>query len=73
MTAFTVVTATPSLTMTQIRKIFVPFPMNKQEQGEIALHVSKISDALGAERELLRKLRHQKHGLMHDLLTGRVR
>ena len=43
------------------------------EQTEIRARVSGLLRRLDSEATLLAKLRTQKHGLMDDLLTGRVR
>jgi len=68
-----VTTATPSLTMTQIRTLFVVFPKNVSEQNLIVQAVQPISEAIGQNLSKLSKLQKQKTGLMQDLLTGKVR
>lgn len=50
------------------------FPVAPQgEQTIIANSLRTQTEAGSAEMNRLIKLRHQKHGLMHDLLTGTVR
>ena len=43
------------------------------EQSRITARLDAVIDAIGAMKTHLTKLRHQKLGLMHDLLNGRVR
>lgn len=43
-----------------------------EEQAEIVSRASSINSKISKERELLDKLRKEKSGLMHDLLTGKV-
>lgn len=43
------------------------------EQKAITSALDSISNRIDREQQLNRKLRQQKQGLMHDLLTGRVR
>ncbi len=43
------------------------------EQNAILDRLSAVSVNIENEQSLVAKLRQQKHGLMHDLLTGRVR
>ena len=69
----TAVTATPSLTMTQIRKLNVAIPNDANEQGEIALRIGGLRNTLGSVEAQSKKLRSLKTALMQDLLTGRKR
>jgi type I restriction enzyme S subunit len=69
----TVTTATPSLTMTQIRKLFVVTPREHAEQIEIAKRIEQISLAVKRSQIEARKLYSLKTGLMQDLLTGNKR
>ncbi len=50
--------------------ICVPDPA---EQYEILDRIEAAQSSIEAQNRQLDKLRQQKHGLMHDLLTGRVR
>jgi restriction endonuclease S subunit len=43
-----VLTATPSLTMTQIRKLLVAIPSNLDEQAKIAQRIFSARDALNS-------------------------
>lgn len=54
-----------------LRNLALPVPPMK-EQRKVFDHYLGCSLRAEAEEENLRKLRHQKHGLMHDLLTGQV-
>jgi type I restriction enzyme, S subunit len=69
----TAVTATPSLTMTQIRKILVSVPKACDEQREISNRITGVSDALNSFESQLMKLRLLKTAMMQDLLTGEKR
>ena len=68
----TATTATPSLTMQQIRKIVVAKP-DESEQQRIATVLLSIDKKLEAEKGYCNHLKKIKRGLMHDLLTGKVR
>lgn len=46
---------------------------NPEEQDRIAKRFDNYDALIQSELSLLSNLRQQKHGLMHDLLTGRVR
>jgi len=69
---FSTLTATPSLTMTQIRKIVIFFPTEK-EQHRIVSIFSQIDKTIEKEQNYKEKLERIKQGLMEDLLTGKVR
>ena len=69
----TAVTATPSLTMTQIRKLLIAAPKDTQEQQEIAKRIQEVADAINLIEEQVTKLRRLKAALMQDLLTGKKR
>lgn len=56
----------------QLRSFVVPWPL-QDERPRIVVRLNAIEGHISEERQLLAKLRQQKHGLMHDLLTGRVR
>lgn len=62
----------PNITKTDVLAFEVPLPA-PNEQSEIAGRVKASLDRLEFETDMLAKLRHQKSGLMDDLLTGRVR
>lgn len=66
-------TATPSLTITQIRNLRVRIPRNLQEQHNICKRINAVDSAIRAEQSLRNKLSVFKSGLMADLLIGRVR
>lgn len=56
----------------EIRSLRLPCPHLK-EQEIIAKALDGVRSHLVAVNEQCAKLRHQKYGLMHDLLTGLVR
>jgi type I restriction enzyme S subunit len=65
-------TAQPGIYLDQLGAIEIRVP-RKPEQEEIVLRLQAAMDRIDDESNLLEKLRRQKAGLMHDLLTGRVR
>ena len=66
-------TANPSLTMGQIRTVFVIYPQDKNEQYRIHQRLLSLNELISTTSSDLEKLYLQKFGLMHDLLTGKVR
>jgi len=67
------VTATPSLTMTQIRKLLVAAPPSGKEQHAMTVRIRSLSKALTSIETKSNKLRSLKTALMQDLLTGKRR
>jgi type I restriction enzyme S subunit len=55
----------------EMKELLVALPKMK-EQLDFRAKASVIADKLKIERALLDKLKKQKNGLMHDLLTGKV-
>jgi type I restriction enzyme S subunit len=64
--------AVQGINLRDVRLIPVPLPP-PDEQRAIVARLTAITDAISTESQSVRKFRHQKLGLMHDLLTGRVR
>jgi type I restriction enzyme S subunit len=62
-----------NISQRDIRSFIVVFPEDPWEQRRIRTAISGVEQDIRAEETLLAKLKHLKHGLMHDLLTGRVR
>ena len=56
-----------------IRELWVFMPSSRGEQEKIAGVLTAVGKKLKAEQQQCEKLKRQKHGLMHDLLTGHVR
>lgn len=56
----------------EISKLSIGLP-DTDEQDGIVTRLDSISMRIDSEQALIEKLRQQKQGLMHDLLTGRVR
>ena len=54
-------------------KVKLGVPIKSEEQVEISLRLNNVSEKIHAEMDSLQKLKNQKSGLMHDLLTGKVR
>lgn len=60
--------------LTQEKLGAIPMLLPKSdEQGRIVERFDALDELIRSELLKLSKLRQQKHGLMHDLLTGRVR
>jgi type I restriction enzyme S subunit len=66
-------TATPSLTMTQIRNTKVAYPREVEEQVRVVNYLNSIKTLIKSEVNTLNKLHSLKTALMQDLLSGRVR
>lgn len=62
----------PNITKADVLAFEIPLPA-PDEQAEIVRRLRTCGDRLESEGSMLAKLRHQKAGLMDDLLTGRVR
>jgi len=56
-----------------IRELWMFMPSSHTEQEQIAASLTAARMKVEAEQQQCDKLRHQKLGLMHDLLTGYVR
>ena len=54
-------------------RIPLPIPGSLAEQAKRAGHLLAIDDMLASADVSLANFQQQKRGLMHDLLTGRVR
>ncbi len=61
------------ITLGELRSILVPRPTRIDEQQAVAERLDRVVDLINDETSLLEKLTFQKAGLMHDLLTGKVR
>ncbi|HEV2174667.1 MAG TPA: restriction endonuclease subunit S, partial [Nitrospira sp.] len=57
----------------EFRKIPVSYPLALPEQLRIVERARSLDERVEADGQSLDKLRQQKQGLMHDLLTGKVR
>lgn len=66
-------TATPSLTMGQIRNITLAYPKCLEEQKRIVNSIDSVKANIKAEIKHLSKLHALKNGLMQDLLSGQKR
>jgi len=56
-----------------LNRVVFAVPRSPGEQERIATLLLSITETLLKSEDQVGKLRQQKHGLMHDLLTGRVR
>ena len=56
-----------------IKSVLIPLPPTKAEQEAIAQVLTDMDDELDALQEQLDKARQIKQGMMHELLTGRIR
>ncbi len=61
-----------NLTLELCRDLPIPMPRDDSERDLIARVLGACDQAIGTERDFLRKLNREKCGLMHDLLTGEV-
>ena len=61
----------PKITLADFRTLVVACP-NYDEQIMIGDRLDAINAVLAEENSRVNKLIKQKHGLMHDLLSGRV-
>jgi type I restriction enzyme S subunit len=61
-----------NLHLEEIKEFLIPVP-NKNEQDRIMKIINGYNGNIYTEESHLAKLKHYKQGLMHDLLTGRVR
>ena len=62
----------PKVTLSDFRKIWFPRPLRK-EQAMMVDRMESVANLVSRESLRSAKLQKLKHGLMHDLLTGRVR
>lgn len=69
---FTSQTSIAHLTQEQLAALPVPVP-KKDEQKRIVEAFDNLDESLRIEEAMLSKMRSLKTGLMHDLLTGKVR
>lgn len=65
--------AKAGLNLPAIGKILVVKPLDDLEAKRIAAMLDEVDLTIECHKQEVAKLRQQKHGLMHDLLTGRVR
>ena len=65
-------TTMPSLNNAMMERLFFPY-CDSEEQSRITERLGNFDQFLWYIQKQASKLRQQKHGLMHDLLTGRVR
>ena len=63
----------PIVKKSVFEKLFVAWPITLEEAIEVQNKLLGVAAQLEAEEAVACKLRQQKHGLMYDLLTGRVR
>ena len=55
-----------------IRRLAIPL-LSLNEQARMVERIDALDDTIASSAEALAKLHQQKHGLMHDLLTGKIR
>lgn len=66
-------TTIPTIGLGFFRRYKIAVPIDMDEQEKIRASLLSCDETLFALQNDLAKLRQQKQGLMHDLLTGRVR
>lgn len=64
--------AYPQISLQQVRNAVIPLP-SQQEQKEIATILSDMDTEIATLEAKLTKTRQLKQGMMHNLLTGRIR
>lgn len=57
----------------KLEQLLIVVPMRMEEQEEIASRLGNVDTRIRAEEAYTEKLQSLKAGLMHDLLTGKVR
>ncbi len=62
-----------SFSASDLNRIICAYPQNKSEQHKIVAILDDETKYLGSELLMQKKFMKIKSGLMHDLLTGRVR
>jgi type I restriction enzyme S subunit len=65
-------TAQKNINLEDLRPLCIQYPQ-EEEQSQISERYEAIDRQIGEYERVLRKLEMTKSGLMHDLLTGRVR
>jgi type I restriction enzyme S subunit len=70
---FVQTTALPSVNQTQLGQVLIAFPKSKEEQLQIVSSIDLNDTLIEKEMIFLTKLKSIKKGLLHDLLTGKVR
>ncbi|MDB2384581.1 restriction endonuclease subunit S [Endozoicomonas sp.] len=68
----TVGQALPQMSIGRVRELQIPTPRNPAEQAEIGARLKAVSNYISKNHAELKKLQKKKHGLMQDLLTGKV-
>ena len=66
-------TSQPALGIQKIRKFILPWPSTNSERAVITSRLETMLQVLQSLEREKHKIHLFKHGLMHDLLTGRVR
>jgi len=63
----------PSLNQDILKKVAIPLPPTKAEQTAIAAVLSDMDAEIAALEAKLANARQIKQGMMHNLLTGKIR
>ncbi len=63
----------PLITGTQIKELMIAVPPTVDEQDAIASVLGDMDAEIAALESKLNKARQIKQGMMHELLTGRIR
>ncbi|GEA15378.1 hypothetical protein E308F_16220 [Moorella sp. E308F] len=66
-------TAQPAISLKSLKAMLIPVPSTLEEQDNIVSVMSSLENQINTEERYLGKLIKLKSGLMHDLLTGKVR
>ena len=63
----------PTVTLEDIRKIWIPYFNDKQDRNKCVELLSELEDDIAISKKILIKYKQIKEGMMEDLLTGKVR
>ena len=63
----------PNITKDDVAKFIIAYPKNGNEQKGIVENIKRLNDQINDSKKQQQKLNLQKIGLMHDLLSGKVR
>lgn len=69
----TTATTVHHLSSGRLANVWVPFPDSPSERLALADNIRSVEGSIDCQQRAKDKLSAAKHGLMHDLLTGRVR
>jgi type I restriction enzyme S subunit len=63
----------PNITKDDVAKFIIAYPKSEKEQKDIVRIIQKVHNQIDLYKEQYLKYNLEKSGIMHDLLTGKVR